>query len=147
MSAASTEQIHLQPVKVVPEACAAMAQVTQIQVRWRLPLVRIRSSQLPLLCSFSKASVCWISRSSKAASSSFSSPPQWCVRRMSSASWSRPRETSHPVLEPVSQSNSRVAADAKIDLLGLSGTHQVKATEIKEGKIWMSDTLRQLQSD
>lgn len=33
-----------------------------------------------------------------------------------------------------------------MDLLGLSGTHQVKATEIKDGKIWMSDTLRQLQS-
>lgn len=32
-------------------------------------------------------------------------------------------------------------------LLGLSGTHQVKVTEIKDGKIWMRDTLRQLQSD
>lgn len=34
----------------------------------------------------------------------------------------------------------------EISLLGLSGTHQVNATEISEGKIWMSDTLRQLQS-
>jgi hypothetical protein len=32
-------------------------------------------------------------------------------------------------------------------LLGLSGTHHVNATEIKDGKIWISDTLRQLQSD
>lgn len=36
---------------------------------------------------------------------------------------------------------------AKMGLLGLSGTHHVNATEIKDGKIWMSDTLRQLQSD
>jgi hypothetical protein len=36
---------------------------------------------------------------------------------------------------------------AKIDLLGLSGTHHVKATEINDGKIWISDTLLQLQSD
>ena len=40
-----------------------------------------------------------------------------------------------------------VSAEATMDLLGLSGTHQVKATEIKDGKIWMRDTLRQLQSD
>ena len=40
-----------------------------------------------------------------------------------------------------------VFAEATMDLLGLSGTHQVKATEIKDGKIWMRDTLRQLQSD
>jgi hypothetical protein len=30
---------------------------------------------------------------------------------------------------------------------GDSGTHQVKAIEIKEGNIWTRDTLRQLQSD
>lgn len=37
--------------------------------------------------------------------------------------------------------------EVNIGLLGLSGTHQVNATEIKDGKIWMSDTLLQLQSD
>jgi hypothetical protein len=35
----------------------------------------------------------------------------------------------------------------EVDLLGLSGTHQVNATEINDGKIWIRDTLRQLQSD
>jgi hypothetical protein len=49
--------------------------------------------------------------------------------------------------EPVSKGGIRVIEQIRIDLLGLSGTHQVNATEIKDGKIWISDTLRQLQSD
>lgn len=50
-----------------------------------------------------------------------------------------------PIL--VSEGRSKVSVEAQMDLLGLSGTHHVKATEIKDGKIWISDTLRQLQSD
>jgi hypothetical protein len=38
-----------------------------------------------------------------------------------------------PIL--VSEGRPKASVEAQMDLLGLSGTHHVKATEIKEGKI------------
>ena len=48
---------------------------------------------------------------------------------------------------PVSEGRSQITKEANMYLLGLSGTHQVKAIEIKDGKIWTSETLLQLQTD